>query len=257
MTRLWEVDLLRTAAIGMMVAYHVGYDIDALAPAVGLDPFSGGWRALQVATGSTFLGVVGLSAAISNARARERGLSGVRLYARHARRAGQVLVAAAGVSLVTFLALGDEWVRFGILHCIGVAMLLAPLVVRLGAWNLALGAGLIAAGLALREVGSDLPLAFVVGFRPEGEAGVDLYPLLPWLGPVAIGLGLGALLYPGGVRGRLTRALPDAAPAGVLRTTLPGRHALPIYLVHQPLLIPLVAGALLLAGVELDVGGFG
>ena len=66
--RLWEVDVARTAAIAMMVAYHVGYDVHRLAPGVDIDPFGGGWRALQVATGSSFLTVVGVSLWISNAR---------------------------------------------------------------------------------------------------------------------------------------------------------------------------------------------
>jgi uncharacterized membrane protein len=255
--RLWEVDAARTAAIVMMVAYHVGYDVDALAPDVGIDPFSGGWRALQVACGSTFLLVVGVSLVIANGRARARGLAGLALWRRHARRAATVLGAALLVSVATLLALGDEYVRFGILHLIGVAMLIAPALVPLGAWNLILGAGLVAAGLALREVTSDAPGAYVLGFRPAGEAGVDLYPLLPWFGVVVIGLGLGRLLYPGGRRGALARRLPERPPAGVLRATAPGRHALPFYLVHQPVLIPLVAAGLALAGVELDPGGFG
>ena len=43
----------------MMVVYHVGYDVNLFGPSVDIDPFSGGWRALQLACGSTFLFVVG------------------------------------------------------------------------------------------------------------------------------------------------------------------------------------------------------
>lgn len=255
--RLWEVDLVRTLALVMMATYHVGYDIDALAPSVGINPFGGGWRALQVATGSSFLGIVGVSLAIANARARARGLSGWALYRRHARRALQVLGAALLVSLATLAVLGDDWIRFGILHCIGVSMLIAPLLVGLGAWNLPLGAGLVALGFAVRDTVSEVPGALVVGFAPAGAGGADLYPLLPWFGAVAIGLGLGRMLYPEGRRGTLAARLPERVPAGVVRATAPGRHALPIYLVHQPVLIALTAGVLALVGVELDPGGFG
>ncbi len=71
--RLWEIDVLRTVAIGMMVVYHVGYDVDFLAPDVGPDPFEGFWRGLQIATGSTFLALVGISFWIAHERSRARG----------------------------------------------------------------------------------------------------------------------------------------------------------------------------------------
>ena len=106
--RLWEVDVARTVGIGLMVVYHVGYDIHFLAPQVALDPFDGGWRALQVTCASTFLAVVGISYWIADQRARSRGLRGAALWRRHARRGGEVLAAALLVSVATLLALGAD-----------------------------------------------------------------------------------------------------------------------------------------------------
>ncbi|HTI32608.1 MAG TPA: heparan-alpha-glucosaminide N-acetyltransferase [Miltoncostaea sp.] len=252
--RLWEVDAVRTAAILMMVAYHAAWDVFQLAPTVKVDPFDGGWRALQVACGSTFLFVVGVSLAISNARGRARGLDGWALYRRHLRRAAQVAAAAALVTLVTLVVLGDDYVRFGILHCIAAAMVLGPLMLRLRWWNLPLAAVVIAVGVML-ETGprSNVPGLFLLGVPPE-HGTVDWYPLLPWLGPMMIGLAVGAALYPGGRRGRWGDRLPEPSFARALGA--PGRHALPIYLVHQPLLIALLAAVLALAGVEVGGGIF-
>ena len=254
--RLWEIDLLRTAAIAMMVAYHAAWDVDMLAVGDLVDPFGGGWRALQVATGSTFLFVTGATLAVTNARGRARGLAGRALYLRHARRAATVLAAALTSSAATLVALGpDDAVRFGILHCIGAAMLLLPLLVRLRFLLLPLAAAVAAAGLALADGGRhDAPWLLPLGVPQDGGAGVDWYPLLPWLAPALVGLWAGGLLYPGGVRGRWTRALP-ARPAWAGRLGAPGRHSLPIYLAHQLVLIPLVALALLAAGAEIDTGG--
>ena len=249
--RLWEVDVARTAAIAMMVVYHAAYDVHQLAPSVDVDPFGGGWRALQVACGTSFLMVVGVSLAISNGRGRARGLTGWPLYRRHLRRAGQVAAAALLVTVATRVALGDDYVRFGILHCIAAAMVIGPLLVRLGWLNVPLGVAVIVAGLALDDgPTSDLPGLLVVGVPPPGGAGVDWYPLLPWLGPVLFGLALGRALYPDGRRGPWGRRLPEPSLAGALGA--PGRHALPIYLIHQPVLVPLVAAALALAGVEVS-----
>jgi uncharacterized membrane protein len=250
--RLWEIDLIRTFAIGLMVVYHSGYDVHLLAPQVALDPFNGAWRALQVTCASTFLALVGISYWITEQRGRSRGLSGVALWRRHARRGREVLAAALLVSLATLLALGTEdAVRFGILHLIATAVLVVlPLTVRLGVWNGVVGVGAIAVGLMLSESGSDIQGALVLGFDP-GDTGVDWYPLLPWIGACLVGVAIGALLYPGGERGRWLHRLMRA-PRGTVRAGAPGRHSLPIYLVHQPVLIVLTALILALTDTEFE-----
>ena len=75
---------------------------------------------------------------------------------------------------------------------------------------------------------------------------MDYWPLLPWLGPMLVGVALGLVLYRGGVR---ARAVARAARGGrwVARLGEPGRHSLPIYLAHQLVLIPVVWLALLIA----------
>lgn len=247
--------MARTAAIAMMVAYHAAYDVHQLAPSVAIDPFSGGWRALQVATGSSFLFVVGVSLAISNGRARARSLVGMALYRRHVRRAAQVAVAALLVSAATRVALGDDYVRFGILHCIAAAMLIGPLLARLGWLNAIFGVGVLVAGLALKDgPTSDVPGLLVLGVAPPGGAGVDWYPLLPWFAPMLFGLAAGLALYPAGRRGAWGRALREPPASRALGA--PGRHALPIYLLHQPILILLVAAVLALVGVEVSWDAF-
>jgi uncharacterized membrane protein len=253
--RLWEVDVARTVAIGLMVAYHAGYDVDMLAPGVDIQALHGGWRLLQTACGSLFLIVVGVSLAISNGRRRARGLRGWPLYRGHLRRAGQVAAAALLVSVATRIAAGDDYVRFGILHCIAVAMLVGPLLVGLREWNLVLAAAVLALGVVLQDAArSGVPGLLVLGVTPTHGA-LDWYPVLPWLAPAIAGVWLGTVLYPGGRRGRWGERLPTPPAARALGA--PGRHALPIYLVHQFLLVPLVAAGLLLAGAEVTLSHFG
>lgn len=249
--RLWEIDALRTLAMALMVVYHAGYDVNMLAPQVPLDPFNGAWRALQVTTGSLFLGVVGVSFWIAHSRAVARGLTGFALWRSHLPRAAEVLAAAALVSAATFVALGSEdVVRFGILHLIGVLMLFVlPMAARLGPWNVVLGACVLAIGLVM-DVRSDLLGALAFGFIPP-EKGVDWYPLLPWAGAALVGMAAGSVLYPAGRRGTVLRHLPVTPRIG-LWASKPGQHSLPFYLVHQPVLIALTAAALAFAGTDID-----
>ena len=251
--RLWELDAARTLAIAMMVAFHASYDVHLLAPGLGVEPQEGALKLLQVATGSLFLGLAGVSFTVSTARARERGLTGRPLLLRQWRRAAQVLAAALAISLVTWLLFDERYVRFGILHLIAVGLLLAPFAVRLGAGNLAVAAALVIAGPSLAGHASDLPGLLVLGVRTEHHhLGLDWYPLAPWLAPFLVGLWAGGRIYPGGHRGAWASLLaaPDERTSRLLGA--PGRHSLAIYLGHQAVLLPLVAAALLLAGVDVS-----
>ncbi|MDD1692529.1 MAG: DUF1624 domain-containing protein, partial [Methanoregula sp.] len=60
----------------------------------------------------------------------------------------------------------------------------------------------------------------------------------PWTGIVLIGMGIGEYLYPGGVR---KYAIPSIPSFFVQPLAFLGKHSLMIYLIHQPLIILLLA----------------
>jgi uncharacterized membrane protein len=235
--RFWEVDCLRGLAIIMMVIYHLMWDLSYVG-VTDVNVFEGFWLGFQRATASLFLLLVGVSLQLSGARARLTHRSQAAVWRRQLRRGLTVFAWGMVVTLATWLLLRDAFVRFGILHLIGLSMLLAYPFLRLGPWNLALGAGLIAAGRLLQEVTVDAPWLLWLGLRPQNFYTVDYFPLLPWFGVVLIGLAVGDLVYRDDTR-RL--ALPDlsALPPVSLVSWL-GRHSLAIYLLHQPLLIALL-----------------
>jgi uncharacterized membrane protein len=68
----------------------------------------------------------------------------------------------------------------------------------------------------------------------------DYRPLLPWFGIVLIGLFFGNVVYGDGSR---PAVMEDKAPVPA-RPLLPlGRNSLFIYLIHQPILIALLAAS--------------
>lgn len=254
--RLWEIDVARTVAIAMMISYHVVYDIDMLAPGLGVDPFTGGWGALPEATGSLFLLLVGVSLSISDGRAEVRGTPRSARERRHVMRAFRVLGAAMLVTAATFLLFPGRYVRFGILHAIGVSALLATPLLRLRRWNAVLGVSVVAAGMAIRDRQSDVPGAFVIGTPPADFSSVDYWPLLPWFGVVLIGIAIGDVLYPRGTRSRLARRFARLGGGGrnrvAARLGAPGRRSLLVYLVHQPVLVLLLAAVLAATGTRIS-----
>lgn len=248
-TRYWEIDLARTVAIAMMVAYHSVYDVDLLVPGLGPDPFRGFWGALPEATGSLFLFVAGASLAVSDARLASRGASALDRMRRHARHALIVLSAAMVVTVATRVVFEERYVRFGILHAIGIAILIAAVTVRFGRWNLLLGGAAILGGVVVSGVQTRSTWTGIVGMDPEGFSSVDHWPLLPWIGPMLIGVAIGATLYPRGTRGPVVGVLSRARGPHRSLTAL-GRRSLIVYLAHQLVLIPIVWVVLAAAGQD-------
>lgn len=233
-SRLWEIDCARGIAILMMVVYHTVFDLAffALYP---VEATTGFWRCFAYATASLFLLIAGVSLVVSHARA-ARTLSGFALTKKFLVRGAMIFCAGLLVTLATWLYLHEGFIVFGILHLIGVSVMLSPLFFRFGKWNIAIGLVCIALGPVAATI-SGPAFLLPLGIMPPGFASVDYTPLFPWFGMVLVGLGTGEFLYTGGARQFSLAPLPDpvVAPLSFL-----GRHSLVIYLVHQPVIILLL-----------------
>jgi uncharacterized membrane protein len=233
------VDAARGLAVLLMVAYHVGFDLDLLG-VVSLTVQGGWYDYLGNAIAGLFLLVVGVSLSISYHRARRRHGPWPALR-RRLRRAAWIAAAAGLVTLASWLFDPDRLIFFGILHLIALGMVLAlPWVGRPRAAALA-GLGLLAAGPWLTQARFSFSGLAWLGFRPANLATLDYYPVVPWLGLVLVGVAAGDRAYPCG-RGPVWWRWNGGPPAGKW-LPLMGRHSLAIYLVHQPVLIGLI-GAL-------------
>jgi uncharacterized membrane protein len=233
--RFWEVDAARGVAILMMIVYHSTYDLDILG-GYDIQSTTGAWALFADATAGLFLFLVGVSLAISRART---SLRGWRLFGKYLARGLRIL--AYGVVLTfIFLALGMGVVAFGILHLIGISIILAYPFLRLRLANLVLGILIFAAGqyILAQDIYSQDFWLLPFGVVPEGVVMPDYRPLLPWFGLVLIGLFFGNVVYGDG---RRPRVLADKAPV-LARPLLPlGRNSLSVYLIHQPIIIALLA----------------
>ena len=228
--RFPEIDLARGTAVVMMVVFHIGFDLYFLGVTT-VPATSAPWRLLALATAGLFLFVVGVSLSISAARAR-RHLSREEFVLKYLRRGAGIFLLGIAITLVTWILLPGLFIRFGILHLIGLAVVMSPLYTRLSWKNLLLGSAIVALGPVVAGIrGSDWLLW--LGFHSPEFYSIDYTPVFPWLGVVLIGVFSGDLLYPGG-RQRWQPAVPPS-----VRDTFGflGRHSLAIYLVHQPIIL--------------------
>lgn len=238
--RLWEVDACRGFAVCMMIVYHFVWDLKDVGR-YDIAVQSGFWGGWQIATAGLFTLLVGVSLTLSYHRA-GKALPGGDTRTRVLTRGAAVFAWGLLVSLVTYLVFGPErFVRFGILHLIGVSMVFAYPLLRYRWLSLVLGAALTGTGVFLDTLNLDVPWLFWL--VPTAGTGVDHQPLLPMLGPVLIGVFLGHTLFPDGNRRFRLSSLGERSPVKALRYL--GQVSLLVYLVHQPILI----GLLLLAGI--------
>jgi uncharacterized membrane protein len=229
------VDAARGVAILMMIVYHTTYDLDTLGN-YDIQSTTGYWALFADITAGLFLFLVGVALAISRVRT---GLTGWRLVGKYLAR-GLRILAYAMVLTALFLALGMGVVAFGILHLIGVSIILAYPFLRLRFTNLVLGTLIFAAGqyILAQNLYSQSFWLLPFGVVPEGVLMPDYRPLLPWFGVVLIGLFFGNVVYGDGRRPHVPE---DKVPV-LASPLLPlGRNSLFIYLIHQPIIIALLA----------------
>lgn len=229
-SRLAGVDIARGVATVAMVVYHTAFDLSVnrlIATDVADDL---GWRLFARSIAGTFLLLVGISLVLATRHGLNR-----RAYLR------RLAFVAGGALLVTISTYWYEpatFVYFGILHEIAVASVLALPFLRLPwiAVAIAAAAALAAPWFLASPAFNVWPLAWV-GLATEPRITVDYVPVLPWFGVVLAGILAGRIVvrFGDGLQGKR----PASAPLSWLVTA--GRWSLPIYLVHQPLIVGAVS----------------
>lgn len=228
--RVWELDALRGLCILGMVAVHLVYDLVELYGVVDWN-YPAAFVLLKDWGGVLFLLISGICATLGT---------------RSVRRGAIVLSCGMLCTAVTWgmYALGFSGrsivIWFGVLHCLGVSMILWRGMRKLP-WQalLAIGLSAAAAGFALRGVHVRTPLLIAFGVTPSGFSSSDYFPLLPYFGFFLLGAALGKTLY-----ARKCTLFPRVnAENAVLRFLRAcGRHSLEIYLLHQPVLSAVILG---------------
>lgn len=238
--RLWEVDTLRGIAVVAMVFFHLMWDLQFFG-LTDVDVFSPGWQMFARSIGSTFIFLMGMSLTLDAAR---NATDARNVWRRNLKRGVMVFGAGMLVTLATFFVVGDEFVRFGILHLIGVSIILAtPFLWAPAAVSAIAGVIVILAGAYVQTGNVTTSFAWLIpfGIVPAGVNMVDYYPLLPWFGLALLGIAAGKTFYPQAVRQFDLPEMGAATPVRAMR--LLGRHSLKIYLLHQPILIAILLAA--------------
>jgi uncharacterized membrane protein len=235
--RFWQIDALRGVAVIAMILYHFSYDLAYFVGLFDVGFFRSG-IGLNIARiiGGTFIFLAGLSLTLSYRRALASQPPGRTLFRKYLARGLRIFSYGLVVTLVTWIFTPEGIIVFGILHLIGVSIILAYPFLRLKLANVALGLVCILVGLYLHGLNADQPWLVWLGIRPDFFM-FDYWPVFPWFGVVLLGVFFGNWRY-GSEKERATHAAPRL-PA-IRSLAFLGRHSLLVYFVHQPILIALL-----------------
>lgn len=211
-----EIDVLRAVAIVLMVLFHLVYDLKEFG-GFSFDYQSPFWFFIGKVSALLFIFISALSSGFSRSPVR-RGV--------------KVLFYGMCITVVTYLFMKDEYVRFGILHFLGVTMISSPLLVKLPSWTLwGLAGSSAALGFWFKEQVLETSLLLPLGLMYEGFGSMDYYPLFPYLAVTFLGI----LAYRHFYARRTEPLFPF--PLNSALTKWLSRNSLGIYLVHQPILV--------------------
>jgi uncharacterized membrane protein len=236
----WDMlDVARGFAIAAMIVYHFSWDLGFLG-LIGTNIVAEpGWQWFARSIAGSFLVLVGIGLTFAHG-------AGFRPLP-FLRRIAKVGGAALAITAVTYVIFPESYIFFGILHAIAVGSVLAvPFLWAPPPLTALASIACLAAPWLFTGPELDHPLLDWLGlgwFPPRTN---DYVPVFPWFGLVLVGILLGKALstrpeLAGLARWRatdpLTRALAFA-----------GRKSLPIYLLHQPIMLGLLFGVLQVTG---------
>jgi uncharacterized membrane protein len=232
-----RLDALRGAAIVWMTAFHFSFDLNHfgwIRQNFYADPV---WTGQRTAIVSLFLFCAGLSQAVAQAQ----GQGWARFWKRWGQIAGCALLVTAG----SWFMFPRSYIFFGVLHGIAVMLVLVRLTAGWGRWLWPAGAVALLLPTLLAPLHATHPGLEVLNHAPLHWLGLvtrkpiteDYVPVFPWLGVMWWGMAAGQWLL-SHRREVLTGPL---APAGRPLAWL-GRWSLTWYMLHQPVLIGIVAG---------------
>lgn len=223
------IDYLRGIAIILMFIYHFCFDLNYYHFIQTDFYYNPWWVHFRTIIVSLFLWLVGVSLFLSA----QNGIN----YKRYIKRLLQLSIAAALVSLSSYITFPTSYIFFGILHFIIVASLLGLLFTRLYYLNLIFGIAIIILGINYSNSLFNHNALQWFGLMTGKPITEDYAPLVPWFGVVLIGMFSANLIFVHQPFQKLSTRISSWTKPETTQQKLicgMGRYSLLLYLVHQP-----------------------
>ena len=231
--RFWEIDTLRGIAVIMMIIYHILFNLNFF-NVYNINLQTLPFQIFLYPIGTTFLLLVGLSLTLSYSRIQNE-LTKRQQIKKYISRGLMIFGFGLIITIITWLLIPECFIIFGVLHCIGISIIISYPFLKFKILNLLIGIILIIIGVILRALSFNFSWLLWVGLKPLRFCTLDYFPLLPWFGVVLIGIYLGNMIYSNNKRNFY---LKDISNIKIIKfLVFLGQNSLLIYFIHQPIII--------------------
>ena len=231
-SRYREIDFLRGLAVVLMVIFNYAFTLAYFQ----IYAVAGGWLfwfLFPRIIASIFIFLAGVSFTLSYSRISKK--SGSYIYKKYFIRGAKIFLLGLLITAATWIFVPQGAIIFGILHLIGISIIIAPLFRNFKRANLFLGLLFIIIGIYLQNFTIQNLWLSWLGLIPKNFYTFDYFPIFPWFGVILLGIFAGNTLYANGKRRFQIRDFSSAMPINFFQKL--GRNSLLIYLLHQPILI--------------------
>ena len=169
--RKWEIDFLRGRAIILMVFFHLLYDLEFL-----------GYHEINVQTGIVhligraaaflFIFTAGISLTLSFSKQLELGQTKPK-FTKYVKRGLEIFLWGMVITAGSYVFLKEGIIIFGVLHFIGVAIILSYPFLKHRIASLMAAILIMITGMPLRTITIEQPWLLWIGIQPTGFRSYD------------------------------------------------------------------------------------
>ena len=243
--RYWEIDTIRGIAILGMIFFHTLAALVMFHVIVETDTFLKYYNSYVFGT-AIFVILAGVAMILRHERMQKKGLTDRDYYVTLVNRAILLFGISMLITLVTWIAYrvfmdSNDCIVFGFLHMLSISMLIAIPLLRFKKWNLLFGLAIISIGVFFIPNFTSPIWLFPLGIHsPEFLLHTpDYFPLFPWTGVLLLGVGLGNVFYPNGIRGFTLNYKPGKVLQAMAKLGN-GTVTLFIYIIHMPVIFAIL-----------------
>lgn len=239
--RFIEIDIFRGLALFLMIVAHILWDLNYFK----IIPMNNNlYSTFSKVIPLLFFLIVGLSLIVSKKKIENKSIEEQnRYYKKLTIRGLKIIGFGMIITIGSFIFIPDKPVFFGVLHCIGLSIILSVPILKYKNHAFLYSIFFIFLSFVVTQFTVEKPniLQFIVGLHQSDvwKYTVDYFPLFPWFTIIIIGIAVGDQLYCGYKR---EFRLPDLSRYKSLKIfQWIGQHSLGIYLLHQPIIGGLIS----------------